>query len=324
MKQYLDLVRTIIDTGCWQENRTGIRTLSIPGAMLRFDLLNDGFPAITTKRLAFKSVVGELVGFLRAARSAADFRALGCKVWDQNANENAEWLSNPYRLQKDDLGPVYGVQWRAWPAYKLLDATRTLQIADAQSKGFRVVSALQDEGVNKVLLYKAVDQLRDCLHTIVTNPGSRRILFHGWNCADLDSIALPACHLLYQFIPNAASKEISLCLYIRSNDIGLGTPFNLAEAATLLHLVGRLTGYKPRWFTYFIGDAHIYENHLDMLQEQMQREPYAAPELLIADRIPDFSATGKFEPEWLEKIEPSDFSLSEYQHHPALTAPMAV
>ncbi|MFC7287995.1 thymidylate synthase [Herminiimonas glaciei] len=324
MKQYLDLVRTVLDTGTWQENRTGIRTISIPGAMLRFDLQKDGFPAITTKRLAFKSVIGELIGFLRATRSAAEFRELGCKVWDQNANENTEWLNNPYRTGPDDLGPVYGVQWRQWPAYKLLDADQQAQIADAQKRGFRVVSAVNDEGKDKVLLYKAIDQLRDCLDTIIKNPGSRRILFHGWNCADLDAIALPACHLLYQFIPNATTKEISLCLYIRSNDIGLGTPFNLAEAAALLHVVGRLTGYTPKWFTYFIGDAHIYENHLDMLNEQMTREPHPAPKLVLSDRIPDYAVTGKYEPEWLEKLEPGDFSLEGYQHHAPLTAPMAV
>ncbi|CAL61235.1 thymidylate synthase (TS) (TSase) [Herminiimonas arsenicoxydans] len=324
MKQYLDLVRTVLDSGTWQENRTGIRTISIPGAMLRFDLQKDGFPAITTKRLAFKSVIGELIGFLRASRSAAEFRALGCKVWDQNANENAEWLNNPYRLGEDDLGPVYGVQWRQWPAYKLLDADNKLQIQDAQKRGFRLISAVNDEGIDKVLMYKAIDQLRDCLDTIINNPASRRILFHGWNCAELDAIALPACHLLYQFLPNQTTKEISLCLYIRSNDIGLGTPFNLAEAAALLHVVGRLTGYTPKWFTYFIGDAHIYENHLDMLNEQMTREPYAAPRLVLSDRIPDYRVTGKYEPEWLEKLEPGDFSLENYQHHAPLSAPMAV
>ena len=324
MKQYLDLVRTILDTGAWQDNRTGIRTISIPGAMMRFDLQKDGFPAVTTKKLAFKSVVGELVGFLRASRSAADFRALGCKVWDQNANENEAWLANPYRMGEDDLGNVYGVQWRTWPGYKLLDADQTAQIDDAQKRGFRVVAPLQDEGKNKVLLYKAIDQLRECLDTIIKNPSSRRILFHGRNCAELDAIALPACHLLYQFIPNAATREISLCLYIRSNDIGLGAPFNLAEGAALLHLMGRLTGYTPRWFSYFIGDAHIYENHLDMLHEQLQREPLPAPRLVIADRVPDYAKTGKYEPEWLEKVEPGDFMLEGYQHHAHLTAPMAV
>ncbi|MGV8295147.1 thymidylate synthase, partial [Pseudomonas aeruginosa] len=114
------------------------------------------------------------------------------------------------------------------------------------------------------------------------------------------------------------------CLYIRSNDVGLGTPFNLTEGAALLHLVGRLTGYTPRWFTYFIGDAHIYENHLPMLREQLTRTPHAAPRLVLSDRIPDFAQTGRYEPEWLEKVEPGDFSLEGYTHHAPLTAPMAV
>ena len=323
MKQYLDLVQSILTTGTWQENRTGVRTISQPGAMLRFDL-QQGFPALTTRKLAFKSAVGELVGFLRATRSAADFRALGCKVWDQNANENAQWLANPYRSGTDDLGEVYGVQWRAWPAYKLLDASATAQITDAEARGYRQVSDLTENGTPKVLLYKAVDQLRQCLDTIIANPTDRRILFHGWNWAQLDQMALPPCHLLYQFLPNVTKREISMCLYIRSNDVGLGTGFNLTEGAALLHLVGRLTGFTPRWFTYFIGDAHIYENHLDMLNQQLAREPYPSPKLVLSERIPDYAATGRYEPEWLENIEPSDFSLQGYQHHPPLTAPMAV
>ena len=323
MKQYKELISTVLEQGSWQDNRTGIRTLSVPGAMMRFDLTK-GFPAVTTKKLAFKSVVGELCAFLRASRSAADFRALGCKVWDQNANENQQWLNNPYRLGTDDLGPVYGVQWRQWPGYKLLDAADSAQIAAAQSNGYAIVAPLEEDGVQKILLYKAIDQLRECLDTIVHNPGSRRILFHGWNPAVLDQVALPACHLLYQFIPNPTTKELSMCLYVRSNDLGLGTPFNLAEGAALMHIVGRLTGYKPRWFSYFIGDAHIYENHMDMVQEQLKRKPYPLPQLVISDRVPDYAQTGKYEPEWLEKIEPSDFSLEGYQHHAPITAPMAV
>ena len=323
MQQYQELIQTVIDTGSWQDNRTGIRTLSVPGAMMRFDL-NNGFPAVTTKKLAFKSVIGELCAFLRASRSAADFRALGCKVWDQNANENQQWLNNPYRLGTDDLGPVYGVQWRQWPGYKLLDAADSAQIAAAQNNGYAIVAPLEEDGVQKILLYKAIDQLRECLDTIVHNPGSRRILFHGWNPAVLDQVALPACHLLYQFIPNPTTKELSMCLYVRSNDLGLGTPFNLAEGAALMHIVGRLTGYKPRWFSYFIGDAHIYENHMDMVQEQLKRKPHPLPQLVISDRVPDYAQTGKYEPEWLEKIEPSDFSLEGYQHHAPITAPMAV
>jgi thymidylate synthase len=323
MQQYLDLVRQIFEQGSWQENRTGIRTLSIPGAMLRFDL-EQGFPALTTKKLAFKSAIGELVGFLRASRNAAEFRALGCKVWDQNANENKQWLANPYRLGEDDLGPVYGVQWRQWPAYKVLPRTENRQIQSALEKGFSLVGAFSEGGVEQVLLYKAVDQLRQCLDTIMSNPADRRILFHGWNWAQLDEMALPPCHLLYQFLANKSKGELSLCLYVRSNDVGLGTPFNLTEGAALLHLVARLTGYKAKWFTYFVGDAHIYENHVEMLQEQLKRTPYPAPKLAISERIPAFTDTGKFEPEWLDKVEPSDFSLVGYQHHAPLTAPMAV
>ena len=330
MKQYLNLVQDIFENGSWQDNRTGIRTRSIPGAMMRFDL-QQGFPAVTTKKLAFKSAVGEMVGFLRGYRSAAEFRALGCKVWDQNANENPQWLANPYRLQMDDLGPVYGVQWRNWPAYKLIDLSEpqsSAQITDALARGYKQIGTVEDvsrEGnTNSALLYKAVDQLRQCLDTIIKDPSSRRILFHGWNWAQMEEMALPPCHLLYQFLVNQEKREISLCLYIRSNDVGLGTPFNLTEGAALLHLVGRLTGYTPRWFTYFIGDAHVYENHVDMLREQLTREPYAAPKLVLSDRIPDYAITGKYEPDWIEKVAPSDFWLEGYQHHAPLTAPMAV
>ena len=330
MKQYLQLVQDIFDNGAWQNNRTGIRTRSIPGAMMKFDL-QQGFPAVTTKKLAFKSAIGEMIGFLRGYRNAADFNALGCKVWDQNANENKQWLANPYRLQEGDLGSVYGVQWRQWPAYKLVELSSphsSAQIADALARGYTRIGELAanpDSGTGaSVLLYKAVDQLRQCLDTIINDPGSRRILFHGWNWAQLEEMALPPCHLLYQFLVNAERREISLCLYIRSNDVGLGTPFNLTEGAALLHLVGRLTGYTPRWFTYFIGDAHIYENHVEMLQEQLKREPYEAPKLILSERIPDYAKTGKYEPEWLEKVEPGDFSLEGYQHHAPLTAPMAV
>ena len=326
MKQYLDLVRNIFDNGSWQQNRTGIRTCSIPGAMMRFDL-QQGFPAVTTKKLAFKAAIGELMGFLRASRNAAEFRALGCKVWDQNANENQHWLANPYRLQQDDLGPVYGVQWRKWPAYKVIDPRQEkgdAQITDALERGYKQIGVIEENGTTHVVLYKAIDQLRQCLDTIIKDPGNRRILFHGWNWAQLEEMALPPCHLLYQFLVNTEQKEISLCLYIRSNDIGLGAPFNLAEAAALQHLVGRLTGYAPRWLTYFIGDAHIYENHVDMLQEQLKREPFPAPKLVLSERIPDYAVTGKYEPEWLENVEPSDFWLADYQHHAPLTAPMAV
>ncbi|WP_144964104.1 thymidylate synthase [Pseudomonas sp. DE0010] len=323
MKQYLDLVRDVIENGTLQENRTGIRTISLPGAMLRFDL-QKGFPAITTRKLAFKSAIGEMVGFLRGVRNAGQFRELGCKVWDQNANENAQWLANPFRQGHDDLGEIYGVQWRQWPGYKRIALSSQAAIEMAEKAGFRQIAQDEEDGVAFVILYKAIDQVRQCLDTIANDPGSRRILFHGWNCAQLDEMALPPCHLLYQFHPNVETRELSLTLYIRSNDLGLGTPFNLTEGAALLALFGRLTGYTPRWFTYFIGDAHVYENHLDMLNEQLKREPLEAPKLVISDRVPAFAETGKYEPQWLEQIEPSDFWLEGYEHHAPMTAPMAV
>jgi thymidylate synthase len=323
MQQFLALVQSILDTGTWQENRTGVRSISIPGASMRFDMAQ-GFPAITTRRLPFKAAVGEMIGFLRASRSAAEFRALGCRVWDANANENAQWLASPWRVEYDWLGEIYGYQWREWPAYKLLDATHGAQMDDALARGYRLVGRIEDEGIEKVLLHKAIDQLRQCVDTIIAKPTDRRILFHAWNCAELDQMALPPCHLLYQFLPNVAKRELSLCLYVRSNDIGLGAPFNLCEAGVLLSLVGRLTGYAPRFLTYFIGDAHIYENQVDMLAEQLRRQPYAPPRLAIADRVPDFTKTGRYEPEWLNHVEPGDFSLENYRDHAPLTVPMAV
>ncbi len=327
MTPYLDLVQHIFDHGSWQQNRTGIRTLSVPGAMMKFDM-QQGFPAVTTKKLAFRTAIAELVGFLRGYRDAAAFRQLGCKVWDQNANENTAWLANPYRLGVDDLGPVYGAQWRHWPAYKLIDRQQPgteARIADALARGYQTIGTLDDgPEAGQILLYKAVDQLRQCLDTIVHDPGNRRILFHGWNWAQIEEMALPPCHLLYQFLVNPEQRELSLCLYIRSNDLGLGAPFNLAEGAALLHLVARLTGLRPRWFTYFIGDAHIYENHVPMLREQLSRTPYPAPRLILSARIPDHASTGIYEPEWLERVEPADFSLENYRHHSPLSAPMAV
>lgn len=319
MKQYLDLIQRVINEGEWTENRTGIKTLMVPGAMMTFDLTK-GFPAVTTKKLAFKSVVGELCAFLRASRSAADFRALGCKVWDQNANENKDWLANPFRKGEDDLGPVYGVQWREWQGLKIVDRDNADQVRAVEAAGWEYEV---DFGAGQDLYSKEIDQLRTCLDTIVNNPDSRRILFHGWNPAVLDEVALPACHILYQFLPNKKTRNLSMNVYLRSNDLGLGAPFNSAEAAALLALVARLTGYNAKWLSMMIGDAHIYANHMDMVTEQLKREPHPLPTLVIADRVPEFTRDG-YVPEWLELVEPSDFSLEGYVHHEPLTAPMAV
>lgn len=288
MKQYQALLSDILANGTQQPNRTGVDTLSIPGAMMRFDL-TDGFPAVTTKKLAFKSMVGELVAFLRGCDNAEQFRELGCNFWDQNANENKAWLANPNRRGQDDLGRVYGVQWRNWRG---------------------------EDGV-------VIDQVMNALNTIHANPTDRRIIINAWRPDEFSQMALPPCHVMYQFLVNVPKGEISLCMYQRSCDMFLGVPMNVASAALMLSIVGRLTGYAPRHFTHFLADAHIYVNHIEQVKEQLSREPFALPKLVIADRVPDFGADG-FHPEWIDLIEPADFSLEGYRHHDAIKAPMAV
>lgn len=352
MNQYLELVKRVLKDGERHENRTGIDTIRVDGEMMKFDL-REGFPAMTTKKLPFKAVIGELCAFLRSSKSAADFRALDCGVWDQNANENKDWLANPFRKGTDDLGPVYGVQWRKWPAFKVLPDPWGKDGLEGDRRYHECQKKLEEAGwaeigraneiydgyqdLNSPIYYKEIDQLGDCIRTIIKNPDSRRILFHGWNPAVLDEVALPSCHLLYQFLPNKNTKELSMTLYLRSNDIFLGNPFNVAEAGALQSLVAHLTGYTVKTLTVFITDCHIYMNHMDAIHQQLEREPMAPPKLVINDRVPsyDLADNTKFMDEsgdtqidhlieWLELVEPSDFVLEGYESHPAIRAPMAV
>lgn len=216
MKQYQDALKTILEEGTWQSNRTGIKCKSTIGVTQRYDL-QDGFPAVTTKRLAWKAVKGELMGFLRGVESAKDFRDLDCKIWDQNANENQAWLDNPFRKGEDDLGVVYGSQWRRWPAYKELtidQVSNNALIEMLYRDGWKTVSPIQSTKDNAIV-FKTVDQIEYVINEILHNPTNRRILFHGWNWAALDQMALPPCHLLYQFIPYVETKELNLTLTIR-------------------------------------------------------------------------------------------------------------
>lgn len=344
MDQYQTLIKEVRELGVRTPNRTGIDAIKLDGAMMRFDL-KKGFPATTTKKLAFKSVVGEACAFFRAARSAADFRALGCKVWDDNANNHNPdgsrnaWLDNPFREGTDDLGPIYGVQWREWPCYKLIpciDGTEPKEVcarteaigAKLHAEGWTSLGHVNVDGVEHALMFKEVDQLADCLRKIIKDPNNRRILFHGWNPAVLDQVALPACHVLYQFLPNVVTGELNMTMYVRSNDIGLGTPFNQAEGAIFVEVMARLSGMRPGRLTYFIGDAHIYANQFAYLDELCSKEPYPLPTLKINDRIPSYdpadnkmfldeSGDTQIEHlvEWLKLIEPSDFELVNYQYH---------
>ena len=288
MKQYLDLLQKVLDEGHWQANRTGIPTKRIDGAMLQFDL-SKGFPAVTTKKLAFKAVIAELVGFIRGYTSAEQFRELGCKVWDQNANENAAWLANPARCGHDDLGRVYGAQWRDWvPPY---------------------------ETANRI------DQLANAIFEVEHNPTSRRIIVTAWNPGELDVMALPPCHMMFQLLVDLENNKLSMCMYQRSCDLFLGIPFNIASYASLLHIIAAATNRDVGTLTMFLADVHIYRNHIDQVNEQLSREPLPLPEFHIERSFFERSFNSV---DRVIMCEPSDFSLTNYVSHLPIKAEMAV
>lgn len=286
-RQYLNLLKKALVEGTRQSNRTGVDTRFLPGGMLQFDL-REGFPALTTKKLAFKQVVGELLGFIRGYTSASGFRELGCHIWDANANENKAWLENPNRSGQDDLGCIYGSQWRTW-----LGGAHT-----------------------------PLDQLHEALRKIYEDPTSRRNIVTAWNPSDLDYMALPPCHLLYQFLVNVERHELNMCMYQRSCDMFLGVPFNMASYALLLEIVARVTGYQAATLTMFLADVHVYVNHEEQVWEQLRRNAFLPPRLVInalsEDPRPDDALA------IMEALEPDQFELHEYHCHPPIQAPMAV
>lgn len=239
MKQYLDLLKDILDNGQREQNRTGVDTLTLPGAMLKFDMAH-GFPAITTKKLAFKQVVGELIGFLRGSTSLKEFQALGCTVWDANAASQS-WQENAYCNGPDDLGAIYGYQWRDYGG-------------------------------------REVDQIENALAMVRHNPSSRRILVNAWHPGQLDQACLPPCHVLFQLLPRS-DGTLHMTMYQRSCDMFLGVPFNIASYAVLLHLFSRWSNRTPGTLTMFLADAHIYVNHIEQVTEQLGRNPYKLPSL---------------------------------------------
>lgn len=326
MRQYNELIRHVRDNGQREPNRTGIDTITTPGEMLKFDL-REGFPAVTTKKLAFNAVKGELIGFLRGVTSAADFRALGCKVWDKNANDpglqgfpNA-WLTNKHRKGTDDLGPVYGSQWRNWlgePAVTTAPSERS----DFNPAVIPVIDFAWNGSVGSVT-QKRIDQLAQALHDVRHNSQSRRILVTAWNPAVLDRIALPACHILFQLLPRS-DGTLHMCMYQRSCDLFLGIPFNIASYALLLELFARWTGRTAATLTMFLADTHIYVNHLDQVEEQLSREPFPLPTLDLEAVMPVGDPTTMSLDSLIDCLNPEGIKLVNYQHHPAIDASMAV
>lgn len=232
MKQYLDLLRHILDDGVEKSDRTGTGTISTFGYQMRFNL-EDGFPLVTTKKLHLKSIIHELLWFLRGDTNVRYLQENGVRIWNEWADENGS------------LGPVYGAQWRSWPA------------ADGST----------------------IDQIAAAVDDIRHNPDSRRIIVSAWNVADLPRMALAPCHLLFQFY--VADGRLSLQLYQRSADTFLGVPFNIASYALLLMMTAQVTGLRPGEFIHTLGDAHIYKNHIEQARLQLTRDPRPLPRMIL-------------------------------------------
>lgn len=281
MKEYNDALRFILENGVRSEDRTGEGTLSYFGYQMRFDL-SKGFPAVTTKKLAWKAMVSELLWFIEGSSDERRLREI--LHGDRNSPKPTIWTANaeadywkPKAKFEGDLGPVYGVQWRSW------------QGADGQ----------------------VYDQLKQLIHDLINNPYSRRHILSAWNVAELNNIALPACHTFSQFY--VRNGKLSCQMYQRSADFFLGVPFNIASYSLFTHMLAQVCGLEVGEFIHTFGDAHIYLNHIDAVHEQLNREPYDLPTLKINREVKD-----------IEKFTMNDFELLNYKHHDAIKAPMAV
>lgn len=264
MRQYLDLMKDVLENGTTKSDRTGTGTRSVFGRQMRFDL-SQGFPLVTTKRLHLRSIIYELLWFLKGDTNIKYLNDHGVSIWDEWADEHGE------------LGPVYGSQWRSWPT---------------------------PDG-------KHIDQIAQVLEQIRTKPDSRRHMVTAWNPAEVNKMALPPCHALFQFY--VADGKLSCQLYQRSADYFLGVPFNIASYALLTHMVAQQCDLAPGDFIWTGGDVHLYVNHMEQVNVQLARDPYPLPTLMIKRRPPT-----------LFEYEFEDFEIVNYQYHPSIKAPIAV
>lgn len=332
--QYLKLIRKLLSQGTTLVNPSSHLSISVHGAFIRVDV-SKGFPALTTRKLAFKSDIGELVGSLRAKTNAADFRALGCMDWDHHANEDEAWLASPWRQGHDSLGDIYGAMWRRWPAYRLVNMGREdddaemvrgiSQLRDSLHSGYCAIHEYVTKGGERmVLVHKQIDQLRACLDSMIAIPSDRRMMISGWNPALLGTTASPSCHHTYNWSVHTERSELSLAISMGSTDLAGSLPSCVASGAALMAIVERLTGLKAKWLSVSMADAYLCQDQLEMVREQLRRIPKKAPTLVLSDRIPHYKATGQYAPSWLDAVHPSDFSLRGYEHHAPLNTPMAV
>lgn len=318
MKNYHNLLQTTLEQGVDQFNaRTNKLCRVLVGYQLQYDMV-EGFPAITTKKLAFNNMKGELLGFFRGYDNAADFRALGCSIWDQNANETQAWLSNPNRKGQDDLGRIYGKQWTDWKDRR--EVSSHIDYDRLYAQGYRAV--MRDKEAGLTLMARSINQLENALRTIITNPSDRRTIVSGWNPAEFDLMALPPCHMDYRFVAFEDSKTLHVVMTIRSWDLFLGAPFNIASTSLFLAVMARLAGYTPGTVTIQATNAHLYEDHFDQVKEILTRDHFDAPQLVLSDSIRRIEALDEILGVFT-RIEPSDISLVGYQSHSAIKAPMA-
>ncbi len=264
MKQYIDLINRVLTEGVKRDDRTGTGTIGVFGHQMRFNL-QDGFPLLTTKKLHLKSIIYELLWFIKGDTNIRYLQENGVRIWNEWADENG------------DLGPVYGHQWRSWPAY---DGT-------------------------------TIDQLGNVIEQIKNNPNSRRLIVSAWNVAEVENMALPPCHTMFQFY--VANGKLSCMLYQRSADIFLGVPFNIASYALLTMMIAQVCGLKPGEFIHTLGDAHIYLNHLEQVREQITRQPYPLPQMKINTQVTN-----------INDFRYEDFELINYQAHPHIKGVVAV
>jgi len=303
MKVYHDALETVLRNGTQRSDRTGTGTISLFGLQQRYNLA-DGFPAITTKRLAWRAVVSELLWFIEGSGDEKRLREI---LHGSRASEKTTiWTANataPYwkdRAQYDgDLGRVYGVQWRRW-------RTPVMHRADSYTDDFG--TRYNRHGTLHV---KETDQLLDLIEGIKQDPNGRRHILTAWNPGELDQMALPPCHCFAQFY--VANGRLSCQMYQRSCDMFLGVPFNIASYSLLTHMIAQVCGFEVGEFVHVLGDAHIYLNHVEQVKEQLQREPFPAPTLMLSPGIDDIT-----------RFTMGDIVLHNYQCHESIAAPMAV
>ena len=286
-KQYLDLCRHILDNGVEKSDRTGTGTLSTFGYQMRFNLA-EGFPLLTTKKLHWPSIAHELLWFLSGDTNTKYLRENGVRIWD-------EWSD-----ERGNLGPVYGHQWRRW-SRPFTD--------EEMSEYFRLAHYTHFPEIPKG--FGEIDQIVQVIEQIRTNPDSRRLIVNAWNVGELDYMALPPCHLLFQFY--VADGKLSCQLYQRSADVFLGLPFNIASYSLLTHMIAHVTGLEVGEFVHTLGDAHIYSNHVEQIKTQLEREPRSLPSLNIKRKVTD-----------IDDFTFDDFEIVGYNPHPHIAGKVAV